>query len=123
MTIASMSWKRPNWQKPVTWSGTTRAPLDGLSAVRMLQAVATYDWATTAREAEVQLDARARGRNWIPSQIFYESAIVARLKVLDIAGARALLARMASATDLSDDDLRMRLLNAYVSRAEELLDR
>jgi hypothetical protein len=99
------------------------APRDGISAVRMLQAIATYDWITAAREVEVQIDARARGRNWIPSQIFYESAIVARLKVLDIAGARALLARMASATDLADDDLRMRLLDAYVTRAEELLDR
>lgn len=99
------------------------APLDGISAVRMLQAVATYDWVGAAREVEVQIDARARGRNWIPSQIFYESAIVARLKVLDIAGARALLARMASATDLADDDLRMRLLDAYVSRAEDALDR
>ncbi len=100
-----------------------KAPADGRSALRMMQAVATYDWVTAAREVEVQLEARRNGRQWVPAQLFYESGVVARLRVGDVSGARALLSRMQGGTDLREDDLRMRLLDAYVSAAEDALDR
>ena len=99
------------------------APRDGVSALRLMRAAATYDWVTAAGEVVPQLDARSEGRQWLPPETFYEAAIVARLRVGDVAGARALFGRMASATDRKATDLRMRLLDSHIRAAERALDR
>ena len=98
-----------------------RAPADGISALRLMRAASTYDWATAAREVQVQMEARGQGRQWLPIETFYEMAVVARLRANDIAGARALLARMASATEWDAEDFRSRLLEAHVAAAERAL--
>jgi len=99
------------------------APRDGVSALRFMRAAATYDWAAAAREVVPQIEARAEGRQWLPPETFYEAAIVARLRVGDVTGGRALFGRMASATDRKATDLRMRLLDAHIKAAERALDR
>ncbi len=99
------------------------APRDGVSALRMMRAVASYDWATAAREVLPQIEARSEGRQWLPPETFYEGAIVARLRVGDVAGSRALYGRMASATDRKVAELRMRLLDSHIRAAERALDR
>ncbi len=100
-----------------------RAPRDGISALRFMRAAMSYDWTTAAREALPLLEARTEGRHWLPADVFYEAAIVARLRVGDIAGARALFGRMPSATERDTKDLRMRLLDAHIREAERALDR
>ena len=99
------------------------APRDGISALRFMRAAAAYDWVTAAREVLPQIEARSEGRQWVPTETFYEAAIVARLKVGDVAGARALFGRMASATDRTAADLRLRLLDSHIKAAERALDR
>ncbi|MCE9601830.1 MAG: fused MFS/spermidine synthase [Gemmatimonadetes bacterium] len=99
------------------------APRDGISGLRFMRAAAAYDWAAAAREVLPLLEARSEGRQWIPPETFYEAAIVARLRVGDVAGARALFGRMASGTDRKPTDLRMRLIDAHIKAAERALDR
>ena len=99
------------------------APRDGVSALRFMRAAATYDWVTAAREVLPQLEARGEGRQWLPLETFYEASIVARLRVGDVSGARALFGRMASATDRKATDLRVRLLDSHIRAAERALDR
>ena len=99
------------------------APKDGVSALRFMRAAAAYEWVRAAREVVAQLEARSEGRQWIPPETFYEAAIVARLRVGDVAGARALFGRMASGTDLKPMDLRLRLLDSHIRVAERALDR
>lgn len=100
-----------------------KAPKDGVSALRFMRAAGASDWVRAAREVVPQLEARSAGRQWIPPETFYEAAIVARLRVGDVAGARALFGRMASGTDLKATDLRMRLLDSHIRVAERALDR
>jgi hypothetical protein len=100
-----------------------RAPADGISALRLLRAASAYDWTTAARETQTQIDARNRGRIWLPPDVFLDVAVVSRLKVGDFNGARILFARLSSAADRSTHDVRTRLLDAHVARAEALIAR
>lgn len=100
-----------------------RAPKDGLSALRLMRAAATYDWITVANEVLPQMEARSEGRQWLTLDLFYEATIVGRLRGGDVVGARALYMRMVSATDRHAGDLRLRLLDAHIRAAERALDR
>ncbi len=99
------------------------APADGLSALRMLRAAATYDWATAARETEVQIDAYDRGRRWLPPGLFFDAAVLARLKAGDFNGARAVFNRLSGASGRAANDLRTRLLDAHVAATTAVLTR
>ena len=99
------------------------APADGLSALRMLRAAVTYDWVTASRETETQLAARDGGRQWLPLALFCDAAVLARLRVGDVTGARAAFSRLSGATERDPRDLRTMLLNAHVSAAESALAR
>jgi spermidine synthase len=94
------------------------APRDGVSALRLLRAAASYDWRTAARETEVQITARNRGRRWLPADLFFDAAVVSHLRLGEFARARVLFARLSTASDRPADDVRTLLLDAYLSRAE-----
>lgn len=100
-----------------------RAPRDGISALRFMRAASTYDWAGVNREVLAQTESRSEGRQWLILDLFYEAGAVARLRSGDVAGARALYSRLASATDRERGDLRLRLLDAHIRAAERALDR
>ena len=99
------------------------APRDGISALRFLRAAVTYDWVTAAREAEVQIAARDRGRQWLPLPLFCDAAVLARLREGDVSGARAAFLRLSAATGRGSADLRTMLLDAHVAAAEAALAR
>ena len=67
---------------------------------------------------QLQMSERAAGRQWLNVETFYDMAIMTALRTNRIAVARALLARMPSATDRTPDDLRVLLLDAHVKAAE-----
>ncbi len=93
-------------------------PRAGISALRFLRAASSYDWPMAARELDLQMTERAAGRQWLDVGTFYDMAIVTALRTGRVAVARALLARMPSATDRAPDDLRVLLLDAHVKAAE-----
>jgi len=99
-----------------------RAPEEGISALRFLRAASKYDWPMVARELPMQMSARAAGRQWLAAETFYDIAIVANLHTRNVATARAMLARMPSATERSSEELRVRLLEAHVRKAEAVVD-
>jgi hypothetical protein len=100
-----------------------QAPADGISALRMLRAAMSYDWTTAARETEVLIDARNKGRHWLPPALFLDAAVTSRLKVGDFNGARVLFARLSTSSDRNANDVRTRLLDAHVAAAEAAIAR
>jgi spermidine synthase len=94
-------------------------PRAGLSALRFLRAASTYDWAGAARELDLQMSERAAGRQWLHVETFYDVATVTALRTGRTVVARSLVARMPSATDRDPDDVRVRMLDAHVKRAEK----
>ena len=99
------------------------APRDGISALRFLRAAVTYDWVTAAREAETQMTARDRGRQWLPLPILCDAVVLARLRVGDVNGARAVFLRLSAASGRGSGDLRTMLLDAHLAAAEAALAR
>lgn len=97
---------------------TQGAPVDGLAALRFLRAAVAYDWPAAAREVQPLIDARAEGRRWLPPGLFFDAAVIARLHAGDVAGARVAFARLATTSDRSQQDLRTRMLDAYVAARE-----
>jgi len=99
------------------------APADAVSALRLLRSALTYDWPTAARETEAQMAARDRGRQWLPLPLFCDVAVLSRLRVGDVSGARAAFARLSPLTERGSLDLRTLLLDAHVAAAEAALAR
>ena len=64
-----------------------------------------------------------QGRQWLPLALFCDAAVLARLRVGDVTGARAAFSRLSGATERDPRDLRTMLLNAHVSAAESALAR
>lgn len=100
------------------YMATAGAPEGARSALRFLRAAASYDWSAAAAEIPTQIAERDRGVAWLPPGLFIDAAVVARLKTGDLTGARAALARLATASGRAPDDLRTLLLEAHVRAAE-----
>jgi spermidine synthase len=99
------------------------APADGLVALRMLRAASSYDWTTAARLTQELIDARNRGRYWLPEAIFLDAAVLSRLKAGDATGARILFARLSPGSGRNANDVRIRMLDAHVAAAEAAIAR
>ncbi len=99
------------------------APADGISALRMLRAAVTYDWTTAARETQVQVESHNRGRRWLPPGLFFDAAVLARLKAGDFNGARAVFSRLSGESGRAANDLRTRLLDAHIAATTAALTR
>ncbi len=94
------------------------APAEARAALRFLRAAVTYDWRGAARETDLLLSARNAGRSWVPPGLFFDAAVVAHLRSGDVAGARALFARLSNASGRATSDMRTQLLEAHVRAAE-----
>ena len=70
------------------------APEGARSAVRFLRAASSYEWAAAAAEIPMQIEERDRGIAWLAPGLFIDAAVVTRLKVGDVHGARAALTRL-----------------------------
>ena len=94
------------------------APPDAIAALRFLRAAATYDWRGAARQTDELVAARDARKPWLPLGLFFDAAVIARLRSGDVHGARVLFTRLATASGRTPDDLRTQLLDAHVKAAE-----
>ncbi len=94
------------------------APADGVAALRFLRAATSYEWMAAARQVETLLEARDRGRTWLPLGLFLDAAVVSRLHAGDVDGARDAYTRLRLVAGREEGDVRTMLLNAHVTAAE-----
>ncbi len=85
------------------------------------RAVATWDFATASRAADRLLPVAIRERRWVPPDELRDGAVMAKLHLGDVAGARAALESLAPFSTRAKGDLRSRLLESYVAAAEQTL--
>lgn len=98
-----------------------RAPADAVAALRFLRSVVTYDWRGAARETELLVIARGQGRVWLPLSVFFEGAVLAKLRSGDVRGARRIYDGFEASSGRPAANMRMQLLNAHVAAAERAL--
>jgi predicted membrane-bound spermidine synthase len=94
-----------------------RAPGGAAAATDFLHALARWDWPAASRAGDVLIDA-SLSDSWIPSEMLRDGAVVAKLKTGDVAGARRVFDRFTPES-AEGRDLRDRLLDAHIQRAEE----
>ncbi len=98
-----------------------RAPADAIAALRFLRSVVTYDWRGAARETELLTIARGQGRIWLPLGVFFEGAVLAKLRSGDVRGARRIFDGYKESAGRPTTNMRTQLLDAHVAAAERAL--
>ena len=73
--------------------------------------------------AEGLLQSVLDGQGWMDADQFRDGAVVAKLFLGDVAGAREYFLTLASQGDRSERDFRTRLLKAYIREPEKLPER
>lgn len=91
-----------------------RAPEGLQSAWRFQRAALTYDWAGAAREVRTQVAERDSGRVWLLPSFLLDASVLARICTGDLSGAQAAFARLRDVSGRFSDDLRTRMLEAYL---------
>jgi len=85
--------------------------------VRVMHAVASYDWRRAVPEIAVLRKAREGGIAWINDDVFRDGGTVALLRTGDVPGARDFFDRMAEFAARKPNDFRVRLLAAHIAAA------
>ncbi len=95
-----------------------KAPAEVREAVAFLHGLAAWDFAAASHAADGLLTPASRGESWIPVDQLREGAVVAKLRMGDVTGARRYFNALASHSERKLEDLRTRLLDAFLDAAE-----
>jgi predicted membrane-bound spermidine synthase len=95
-----------------------RAPETVRQVVAFRHALAGWDFGRAAAAADRILPVVLAERRWIPADELRDGAVLAKLHIGDVSGARQVLDTLARFSTRSPGDLRTRLLQAYVTTAE-----
>jgi len=98
-------------------------PAEVCDAVLFREGLARWDFAAVASAAEGLLQSVLDGQAWIDADQFRAGAVIARLFLGDVPGAREYFVTLASQVDRSERDLRTRLLKAYLQASDKLPER
>jgi predicted membrane-bound spermidine synthase len=95
-----------------------QAPPDARAAWRFLHGISGYDWQEAATAAQIVYRARKQERSWLNADFFRDAAATAMLKTGKPDEARTIFNGMAEYATRKNEDLRVRLLEAYIAQAE-----
>jgi hypothetical protein len=95
------------------------APPAARASIDFIHGLAGWDFARASRAADLLVPIAIKGDLWMPADELREGAVVARLKIGDVRGARAALDQLAPRTVRDVNDVRPQLLAAWVAIAEK----
>jgi spermidine synthase len=95
------------------------APPAARASIDFIHGLAGWDFARASRAADLLIPIAIKGDLWMPADELREGAVVARLKIGDVRGARAALDQLAPRTVRDVNDVRPQLLAAWVAVAEK----
>jgi hypothetical protein len=95
----------------------TRPPIQAVAAVDFMHAVAAWDFPAASRGADRLGFEAGLGEAWVPRESYHDGAVVAKLALGDVAGARRVYDELAPVLD-DGSSLRARLLEAHLRAAE-----
>jgi spermidine synthase len=95
------------------------APQPVRDVVAFRHAIATWNFPTASGAADRLIPAVLGGARLMPGDELRDATVIAKLHVGDAKGARVALDTLRSLTQRTPDDLRSRMLEAYVAMAEE----
>jgi hypothetical protein len=96
------------------------APPEARAAVAFLKGLAGWDFASASRAADVLLAREKASDLWIDPDLLRDGAVIAKLRIGDLSGARETFKAATPWSLRPVTDLRARLLFAYVSADDTL---
>ena len=92
-----------------------RAPAAARASIAFLHGLAAWDFAEARRASEVLIPLAVKGDLWMPADALREGAVLARLKLGDVQGARRALDALAHISARDVNDVRPQLLDAWIT--------
>jgi spermidine synthase len=93
-------------------------PPQARAAVEFLHGLAAQDFARVARASSPLIDAARRDDDWLTPDLVRDGAVVAGLRTGDVRGARAAFVVLTPRSGRPANDVRTRLLEAWIADAE-----
>lgn len=95
------------------------APSGPRAAVELVRGIEARDWSAVAGAADLLAGELEGGAAWVPPELLLDAGVCAMVATGDAEGARRHLEEVGPRVRRSSEDLRSRLLRAYVEAAEE----
>ena len=95
------------------------APAGAREAIAFKHAMAGWNFAEAARAADRLAELQGKQQGWLNADELRDGAVIAKLHLGDVAGARRTMEALAKTSRRGPGDLRTLLLTAYVERAEQ----
>ena len=92
-----------------------KAPAEARATVDFLHGMAAWNFVQAWRASDVLVPLAAKGDHWMPTDELREGAVLARLALGDVAGARHVLKAMAHVSGRDANDVRPQLLDAWIA--------
>ena len=94
------------------------APTEARATVAFLHGMAAWNFVEAWRASELLVPLAAKGDHWMPVDELREGAVLARLALGDVVGARRVLKVMAPMSARDANDVRPQLLDAWITARE-----
>ncbi len=94
------------------------APTEARATVAFLQGMASWNFVEAWRASEVLVPLSVKGDLWMPADELREGAVLARLALGDVTGARRVMKALAPQTTRDANDVRPQLLDAWITARE-----
>ena len=95
-----------------------RAPTEARASIAFLHGLAAWDFVEAWRASEVLVPLAVKRDHWMPADQLREGAVVARLELGDVRGARRVLDALAPQSTRDVNDVRPQLLEAWIKARE-----
>jgi hypothetical protein len=95
-----------------------KAPTEARAVVGFLHGLASWNFVEAWRASEVLVPLAVKGDHWMPADELREGAVVARLALGDVVGARRVWKAMAGVSVRDVNDVRPQLLDAWITARE-----
>jgi hypothetical protein len=92
-------------------------PSEARAAIAFLHGLAAQDFAEVTRAARPLIDAARQGNDWLAPDLLLDGSVVAALRQGDLRSARAAMVLLMPRSARTRDDVRVRLLEAWVADA------
>jgi spermidine synthase len=93
-------------------------PVEARATVAFLHGLAAWDFVQAWRASELLVPLAAKGDHWMPADELREGAVMARLVLGDVTGARRVLKVMGPVSGRDPNDVRPQLLDAWITARE-----
>ena len=106
------------------YAGLTRymdaqhAPAEARAAIAFLHGMAAWDFVEAWRASDILVPLAVKNDLWMPVDELREGAVIARLKLGDVKGARHVLTTLAAQSGRDANDVRPQLLDAWITARE-----